>query len=148
MYGGQRCLSNYYQYDNSEFIEELENRGFYIPKNTYSNYYTLLSIPSSMNMDYIHTEFEPLHFKNQSLSINLMRNNHVMNTFKDLGYKLFFSPSWAGPPTAIKQEDVDVYLDFRRNINEYNMVMWNYSFKLGLIISEKFDILKKGCLTK
>ena len=29
MYAGQRCLSNYYQYDNSEFIEELENRGLH-----------------------------------------------------------------------------------------------------------------------
>ena len=144
MYAGQKCLSNYYQYDNNEFILELEKRGFYVPKNSYSNYFhTLLSIPSSLNMDYIHTEFESLDHKNQSISTNIMRNNNVMQTLKNLDYKLVFSPSWAGPPTAVKQEDVDVYLDFRKNINEYKMVMWNYSFKLGLILNEKFVSLKR-----
>jgi hypothetical protein len=43
-------LSNY-GFDNSEFSENLEDRGFYIADQSYSNYpFTILSVPSTLNM--------------------------------------------------------------------------------------------------
>lgn len=53
-YGRQDMLQDLYGLDNSEFISYLEQRGFYIAKESRSNYrQTLLSLPSSLNMDYL-----------------------------------------------------------------------------------------------
>lgn len=53
-YAREDVLSQKYGYDNSGFIDELERLGFYVAKESTSNYHsTLLSISSSLNMDYI-----------------------------------------------------------------------------------------------
>ena len=53
-YGREDILREYYGYDNSGFIKELQNRGFIVPENSLSNYpKTALSIASTLNMDYI-----------------------------------------------------------------------------------------------
>jgi hypothetical protein len=53
-YGGEEMLQKYYQYDNSEFIDFLEETGFTVPGKTHSNYAkTSTSIPSTLNFDYI-----------------------------------------------------------------------------------------------
>ena len=46
------------EFDNSEFVQELESRGFYVATQARSNYrWTTLSIPSSLNMYYVHDEY-------------------------------------------------------------------------------------------
>ena len=46
-----------HEFDNSEFVQELENRGFYVATQARSNYlWTTVSIPSALNMNYIHDE--------------------------------------------------------------------------------------------
>lgn len=53
-YARNDLLVEYYNYDNSDFIEGLTDRGFIVPENATSNYpYTTLSLASSLNMDYI-----------------------------------------------------------------------------------------------
>ena len=45
------------EFDNSEFVQELENRGFYVASQARSNYrWTHFSIPSSLNMHYMDYE--------------------------------------------------------------------------------------------
>jgi hypothetical protein len=47
-------LRDLYQYDNSEFLDELDARGFIIPAESRSNYpKTALSVTSTLNMNYI-----------------------------------------------------------------------------------------------
>ncbi len=46
------------EFDNSEFVQELESRGFYVATQARSNYrWTTFSIPSSLNMYYVHDEY-------------------------------------------------------------------------------------------
>jgi hypothetical protein len=53
-YGRQDMLQNIYGLDNSGFISYLQEKGFYIADESRSNYrQTLLSLPSSLNMDYL-----------------------------------------------------------------------------------------------
>ena len=53
-YGRQDVLQKYYEFDNSSFVDALEKRGFYVAAESSSNYIqTLLSLSSSLNMDYI-----------------------------------------------------------------------------------------------
>ena len=53
-YGREDILNEYYAYDNSEFLENLAKRGFAVPHQARSNYpKTVLSISSTLNMDYI-----------------------------------------------------------------------------------------------
>jgi hypothetical protein len=53
-YGRQDILQELYKYDNSGFIQALENRGFYVADKSNANYMqTLWSLGSSLNMDYL-----------------------------------------------------------------------------------------------
>jgi hypothetical protein len=53
-YARSDILQEYYQYDNSEFISYLTEKGFIVPQKAISNYpYTALSVSSTLNMDYM-----------------------------------------------------------------------------------------------
>ncbi|MBI5958689.1 MAG: hypothetical protein HY866_08140 [Chloroflexi bacterium] len=53
-YGRADWLQEQFGFDNSNFINELSERGFYIGTRSCSNYTrTLLSIPSALSMDYV-----------------------------------------------------------------------------------------------
>lgn len=53
-YARSDILQDYYDYDNSEFISHLNEKGFIVPANVYSNYpYTALSVSSTLNIDYV-----------------------------------------------------------------------------------------------
>lgn len=53
-YGRDDILQEYYDYDNSKFIETLRSKGFIVPTNAHSNYVkTVQSISSALNMNYI-----------------------------------------------------------------------------------------------
>ena len=54
-------LQQLYHFDNSAFIRELEQRGFYVAKASRSNYaHTALSVASSLNLRYVNEEAERL----------------------------------------------------------------------------------------
>jgi len=53
-YTRQDILKDYFDFDNSEFLDFLKSEGFYVADKSISNYgQTILSIPSSMNMMYM-----------------------------------------------------------------------------------------------
>ncbi len=53
-YGREDALKEFYQYDNSAFINSLKTRGFYVASASNTNYMeTLESLSSSLNMDYL-----------------------------------------------------------------------------------------------
>ena len=54
-YAGPESLETLSDYDNSDFLNFLTEKGFYISSNSFSNYPTTkLSIPSTLNMKYLH----------------------------------------------------------------------------------------------
>ena len=53
-YAPLRTLDEFYHYDNSEFVKFLEEKGFYVTKNSHSNYaQTSTSLASTLNMKYL-----------------------------------------------------------------------------------------------
>lgn len=98
-YGGYESLKNDLGFDNNEFLENLENRGFYIISNSHSNYPgSVLSIASILNMKYLNYLSEELGKDSQDWHtlFYLLNNNEVMKNFHTLGYKIinFDTPAY------------------------------------------------------
>jgi hypothetical protein len=78
-------------FDNSGFIESLEDFGFYVADCSRSNYeHTHLTLPSLMNMAYIDQLIDdiPPGASVENLRFDdLTRNNQVMEIFTDIGYE-------------------------------------------------------------
>lgn len=84
-YAGPENLMHYYDYDNSPFIESLEDRGFTVSRDSYNteSLLTVTLIPNLMNMDYVAKDSMRTADKNALLVMpNLFR------TFADNGYQL------------------------------------------------------------
>jgi hypothetical protein len=91
-------LLEVFDYDNSPFLQELEARGFRIPRCTQSNFgRTYLSISSSLNMGYVQ-DFAPYNGPGE-LTV-MMKENAVRMKMEALGYKIvsfdagFFRTQW------------------------------------------------------
>ncbi len=89
-YGRQDVLLQAYDYDNKDFIFELEKRGFYLPACSQSNFVrTEISLGSSLNMQYLqdlNDEFTPPNTKRKTLW-NSLKNSAVRYNFEKMGYK-------------------------------------------------------------
>ena len=88
-YAGFKSLEKNFGFDNSKFYSELSQRGFFIPSNSYSNYpFTVMSIPSSLNMQYLNFFSEKLGTENTDLDPirEILEKNLVMNNLSSNGY--------------------------------------------------------------
>ena len=88
-YAGADSLEKNFNFDNTDFISALSKRGFFMPSNSYSNYpYTLLSIPSILNMQYLNFFSEEM--GPESTDVHLIKilreNNLVMKNLKSKEY--------------------------------------------------------------
>ena len=84
--------------NNSEFIDHLTDKGFYVASQSHSNYAsTELSIASSLNMEYINYLSENIGIKSKNYMLlgKMIKNNKVMRFLKSKGYKfVHFSSGW------------------------------------------------------
>lgn len=116
-YARADILNEFFNFDNSSFVQKLKQRGFVIPEENFSNYVlTFLSLSSALDMDYVNnlTEKVGINSKDRRIPYNMMRNNRVANYLKQRGYLFVdFSNGW-GPLTGNKYADIDI------NINKYN----------------------------
>ena len=88
-YAGFKSLEKNFGFDNSKFYSELSQRGFFIPSKSYSNYpFTVMSIPSSLNMQYLNFFSEKLGTENTDLDPirEILEKNLVMNNLSSNGY--------------------------------------------------------------
>jgi hypothetical protein len=84
-YAGNQSLKQNFSFDNSEFYKELDKKGFLISSKSFSHYpYTILSVPSSLNMQYLHFNNEIIESKSQIRFIT--DNNLVMKNLDRNGY--------------------------------------------------------------
>jgi len=103
-YARQDALLEELGYDNSDFIEGLKQRGFYIAECSQSNYaQTELSLTSSLNYDYLQSSATP----NSNLTPNDLRLHSAVRTFfEEQGYKVVAFPTGFG---WIEWTDADIY---------------------------------------
>jgi hypothetical protein len=103
-------LRQAYGFDNSEFLRELEKRGFYIAECSQSNYIrTEISLASSLNMQYLQglsDKFVPEN-TGRRLLWDSLKHNAVRYNFESMGYEtVFFETEFAW----LNMSDVDHYL--------------------------------------
>ncbi len=117
-YTRQDVLEELYNYDNQRFLNTLKNLGFYIAECSMSNYqYTLLSMSSTLNMDYLPDIDERIDqdLYQPELLKDLIRHNKVRELLSDAGYK-FISVENSYIGTQIP--DADIYI--RQSTNYLN----------------------------
>lgn len=88
-YCAESTLKEYYHYDNGDFINYLKKKGFYIASESVSNYaFTILSLASSLNMQYLDELSHMVDVDSNDLSLPLyrIRNNKVASFLKSKGY--------------------------------------------------------------
>jgi hypothetical protein len=131
----QDVLQKHYGYDNSSFLNALEDMGFRVTRCSQSNYaWTELSLASSLNMDYLqtlasnHTTEDTRHAETRWL----FQQSAVRRILKELGYKLVAFETgfyW----TEIK--DADIYItpaSHPSGLNTFEVILVKTS--VGLIL--------------
>lgn len=112
-YAGQKTLLDVFEFDNHQFISELQARGFYVAVNSHSNYAsTLFSVPSTLNMDYLES-MEAVHgtrFEARELK-ELAMNGPVVSALKGAGYRMVYIDTSTHLRPA-STESVDEYREY------------------------------------
>jgi len=128
-YAREDILRDYFGYDNSEFIEALTTRGFYVAADSRSNYpQSFLSLASSLNMEYLNyfgqtigkESLDPL------IPMGMIRNSKVMRILDALGYTTITVGSGWGP-------------------TDYNP-LFDINFRYGTITLFQMDLLSTTIL--
>ena len=144
-YSRADALKEMYGYDNSQFIQELESLGFYVADCGVSNYaQTLLSVPSSMNMDYLQN-LDPAYadpqYNSRAALPDYIQHGAVRQFLENLGYHIVAFDSGLTWTNLI---DADVFLKFSgrsaswmgvlQHMNEFEAMLLDTS--AALILSD------------
>ena len=107
-YAGADILQELYQYDNTELLDYLTSKGFYIADKSRSNYSgTTLSMASSLNLTYLDSLADRVGVQsdNRVPAIDIIRDNAVFRFLKHYGYEIVgFSSGYSA--TEIRNADV------------------------------------------
>lgn len=118
-YGRQDVLQQIYEYDNSEFLESLEQRGFYVADESHSNYIqTVYSIVSLLNFDYVQP-WEPPASLLQYL-LQPVRENRVFQMLDEIGYT---TVSFESGTTYTQIDSAEVYLSSFLPLNRFESLL-------------------------
>ena len=108
-------LESIYHHDNAQFINELNDLGFFVADQSRSNYsQTTLSLSSSLNMDYVQTFIEPIDENNLDKEPlrKAFKDSRVRDMLETMGYATIAFDSTIRE-TQIK--DADVFLSWNNN---------------------------------
>lgn len=135
-YGREDILEEFYNYDNSYFLKELEGQGFYIAKRSRSNYSnTVTSLASSINMNYVDdiAEIPSDDILCRKVLAQSINSNEIMRIFRNLGYQFIaFSTGF----TTTEITDADLYLQSEEiGLNPFESLLIRNSILLPI-----FDI--------
>ena len=129
MYGRHDVLLDDFGYDDSPFLQELRDMGFYVAECGQSNYHsTAYSLSSVLNINYlpdISDRFSPDNM-DTTLMWYLIQNSGVVESFKSLGYQVVaFETGYRWT----ELQDADHYYKLRSNgINDFENLLLRNSF--------------------
>lgn len=129
-YTNNEVLTSLIGYDNSNFLSELENRGFYIPECGFSNYNkTSKTIAAVLNYEYLKLDESVFGEEDNPspLNINLIKNNKVMDFFSDYGYKFV---SGRGFTPYLDIEKSDIYWNYSMDQTGSDDIAWRQFMSL------------------
>ncbi len=130
-YGRADLLKQAYDYDNSEFIYDLRNRGFYVADCSMANYVrTEISLGSSLNMTYLQDLDETFRPESTSRRLlwNSLKHSAVRFNLERLGYQtIAFATGFAWNELT----DADQFLSpppFASGLNEFEAMFIQTTF--------------------
>lgn len=119
-YLGLNQLRDYYDFDNTDFYNQLRKRNFIIPNESRSNYpFTYASLLSTLNNSYL---INNNHNLRQGASYPLIKESYVFKKVKQMGYEFInFDNWWKG------SQNIDI-ADFNYYRNESYISTTTYDF--------------------
>lgn len=136
-YGGDDVLRDYYDYDNTAFIGFLESRGFYVARDSHSNYaLTVLSLASSLNMEYLsylNDSGRPAS-ANESILLRKVKDNRVVQTLHANGY------SYVQVASGLEPTDDNPFADIQYRygyLNPFETLLGRTTFALNYVLTSE-----------
>ena len=133
-YGRADVLSEIYDFDNSSFLDFLEDRGFSVGDESSSNYgVTHLSLASSLNLSYLDRLAETMgdDSEDHRAVTTLLKGNLVAQMLRDLGYEVI------AIETGYRRTefyDADVFLRMpARSVTPFEAVLLEHSMARALL---------------
>ena len=113
-YANDTSLSDYYGFDNSDFLNFLKSKGFYIADHSYANFpKTHLSLASSLNLEYVNyfTKQFGKENKDYTPAFRMVQDNKVARILKSLGYRYIYFGDWWEPTRVnpFADENINLY---------------------------------------
>ena len=147
-YTNSKILQEVFNFDNQDFISELEARGFYVAQNSHSNYsQTFLSVASSLNMEYLNylTDTVGVDSSDRTLAIKLWNDNKISRIFKSLNYTIVDTPII---PDVIQSSDYKL-CEYYYVGSQFGNFLWEstitYPLLRGIISSEPLRVDQVLC---
>ncbi|WP_187146561.1 sulfatase-like hydrolase/transferase [Nitrosopumilus maritimus] len=138
-YPGYRSLELSHQNDG-EFFNYFKNNGFFVSENSFSNYQvTHLSVPSTLNLDYLHPLAEIKDGVYDQRDFHLLGNdNKLMNFLKSNGYLIVnFDSSWSFS-RDMKHADLQLCGD-NQFLNSEFLIMLTKTSMLNPVYTKAFE---------
>jgi len=136
MYTREDLLKSAYNYDNSDFLNALETRGFYVAQCSQSNYArTEISLVSSLNLSYLQDLDPKFNDPNSTARRHLwdaLKHNAVRYQLESMGYETI---SFANGFPWSELDDADVFLTpppFSSGMTEFETLFLQTTFALTL----------------
>lgn len=118
-YAGQDVLRGIYQHDNSDFLTQLEQRGFYIAHDAHSNYVqTAYAVASLMNFDYVQPWQGSTSY--YEYLVGPIQHNRVFEMLKKIGYQ---TVSFEGVTSYTQIVNSDVFYTDALPLNQFEMFL-------------------------
>lgn len=134
MHARADVLNAIYDYDESAFINELKEMGFYVAQESVSNYSsTLQSLSSSLNMNYINDlkDTYGVDSNNREPLALLIAQNKVMQMFQGRGYKI---GAFQTDDFATEFRDADIYIKPSRDQMAQYQDAWSLNSFEGIFL--------------
>lgn len=119
-YGSEAVLKQIYNFDNSEFTNYLRDKGFYVADSQANYHFTITSLASSLNMNYLYKLQKKIGTEatDQYLLLQRLENNKVIDYLKSRGYKyLHFGYEQGGLTTQNPNADFNYNLNKKAPVN-------------------------------
>lgn len=123
-YGRQDVLAELFNYDNSDFISALEDMGFSVVTDSWSNYgHTSLSLASTLNLDYVNDLASTLEPDSKDLRPleELIENSAVREIFEGFGYQ-FVAFETGLPYTTLEGADIYLAPDYSEDRQDFALL--------------------------
>ncbi len=122
-YASYEVLDKFYNFDNSDFYEALEKRGFIIPKNSNSNYpNTYASLLSTLNLSHIESSPEKIP---HSTFYPQIKNSIAFKSLTEAGYQFINIDNWWNGTQEMELADKNFYLKNVFNFSITPYLMYN-----------------------